>query len=277
MRGDANMIIDCHCHAGPGDGFTGPADTRAPLDRYLIRAARAGIRRTVLFAAFHSDYAIANGEVARIVSTHPDRFWGFAFVHAQSDKGRIEKLVRVAVEEYGFIGIKVHRHDARITREVCEAARAFSLPILYDPMGEVETVELLAGEYPDLVFIIPHLSSFAGDWRAQSTFIDQLTRHPNVFTDTSGVRAFDLLLEAVRRAGAGKILFGSDGPWLHPALELGKIKLLGLPAQDEARVMGGNLQQILSRTSRPVRPSGAPPTGSRQAPYEPAATEGPGR
>jgi PqqA peptide cyclase len=32
------MIVDCHCHAGDGDGFTGPWDTTAPLDRYLVRA-----------------------------------------------------------------------------------------------------------------------------------------------------------------------------------------------------------------------------------------------
>ena len=39
------MIIDCHCHAGQGDGFSGPWDTDAPLHAYLQRAARAGIAR----------------------------------------------------------------------------------------------------------------------------------------------------------------------------------------------------------------------------------------
>ena len=50
------MIIDCHCHAGKGDGLTGPWDTAAPLQKSMRRAARAGINRTVVFAAFHSDY-----------------------------------------------------------------------------------------------------------------------------------------------------------------------------------------------------------------------------
>jgi len=57
------MIIDAHCHAGIGDGLTGPWDTSAPLDKYLRRAVKAGIQRTVLFTAFHSDYAIANRDV----------------------------------------------------------------------------------------------------------------------------------------------------------------------------------------------------------------------
>src|SRR5262249_32501090 len=164
------MIIDAHCHAGKGDGLTGPWDTDAPLDLYVRRSREAGIERSVLFAAFHSNYAEANRRVARIVASRPEQFYGFAFVNAERDRGRIASLVDTAVRRYGFRGIKVHRHDARISREVCEVARAYSLPIIYDVMGEVSAVELLATEYPDVSFIIPHLGSFADDWRAQSAF-----------------------------------------------------------------------------------------------------------
>ncbi len=175
------LVIDCHCHAGTGDGLTGPWDTAAPLERYLERAVQAGITRTVLFPAFHSDYAVANRQLARIVARHPDRFYGFAFVHPVRDRSRVLTLVRTAVEQYGFCGIKVHRYDGRITREICEAARAFALPVLYDVMGEVSVVELLATEYPDVAFIIPHLGSFADEWQAQLALIDHLVRHPNVY------------------------------------------------------------------------------------------------
>ena len=239
------MIIDCHCHAGLGDGLTGPWDTAAPLDRYLRRCARAGIRRSVIFAAFHSDYARANGDVARLVATRPDRLYGFAFVNAARDRGRIRAMVRAAVHEYGFVGIKVHRHDARITREICDAARELRVPVLYDIVGEVSVLELLAGEYPEVDFIIPHLGSFADDWGAQLAVIDHLARHPNIHADTSGVRRFDLLEQAVARAGARKVLFGSDGPWLHPALELAKVRLLGLPPQEEALILGENFLRLI--------------------------------
>ncbi len=168
------IIIDSHCHAGKGDGVTGPWDTAAPLEQYVRRAAQAGIQRTVLFAAFHSDYSVANREVARIVASRPDRFYGFAFVNAVRDRGRVAAMVGEAVTRFGFCGIKVHRHDAPITREVCEVARAFRLPVLYDVTGEVSVCELLAQEYPDVNFIIPHLGSFADDWRAQLALIDHL-------------------------------------------------------------------------------------------------------
>lgn len=241
------MIIDCHCHAGKGDGLTGPWDTSAPLGDYLLRARRAGIDRTVIFSTFHSDYAIANRQVARIVASHPGRFYGFAFVHPARDRGRVYDLVKVAVGRYGFRGVKAHRYDGRITREICEVARVFSLPVLYDVMGEVSVAELLAAEYPDVPFIIPHLGSFADDWKAQLAFIGYLARHPNIYTDTAGVRRFDLLEQAVSKAGAKKILFGTDGPWLHPGVELAKVQALSLSASDRSLILGGNLLRLLGR------------------------------
>jgi uncharacterized protein len=247
------MIIDCHCHAGKGDGLTGPWDTNAPLERYLKRAANASIDRTVLVAAFHSDYAEANRQVAQIVASRPHRFYGFAFVHAERDHGRARAMVEEAVRRHGFRGIKVHRHDARITREICDVARAFALPVLYDVAGEVAVVELLATEYPDVSFIIPHLGSFADDWRAQLALIDHLVRHPNVYTDTSGVRRFDLLEQAVRRAGPRKILFGSDGPWLHPGVELAKVRALRLSPPDARLVLGGNLLRLIGPCAHTAR------------------------
>ena len=238
------MIIDCHCHAGKGDGFTGPWDTSAPLERYLQRAEQAGINKTVLFATFHSNYRKANRIVAHIVASQPERFYGFAFLHPEHDRGRISILIREAVEHLGLIGIKVHRNDARITREICEVARKYSLPILYDVMGEISAIELLATEYPDVNFIIPHLGSFADDWRAQHLFINYLVRHPNIYTDTSGVRRFDVLEQAVKRAGAHKVLFGSDGPWLHPGLELTKIKALSLSHRQNRQILASNFIKL---------------------------------
>jgi uncharacterized protein len=253
------VVIDCHCHAGKGDGLTGPWDTAAPLGNYRKWADAYGITHTVLFAAFHSDYAQANRQVAAIVARHRRRYTGFAFVHADRDRGRVRRLVATAVEQYGFRGIKVHRHDARITREICDAARAFGLPVLYDVMGEVSVVHLLATEYPDVAFIIPHLGSFADDWRAQAALIPMLARYRNVHTDTSGIRRFELLQDAIDRAGPEKLLFGSDGPWLHPGVELEKVRALRLPAADERLVLGGNLLRLIAHTRPAARSSAEPP------------------
>ena len=170
--------------------------------------------------------------------------------------------------EHRLLGLKVHRYDARITREICEAARAYRLPVLYDVMGEVSVCELLATEYPDVPFIIPHLGSFADDWRAQLAFIDPLARHPNVFTDTSGVRRFDLLAQAVQRAGARKDSLWLGWPVAASRRGIGESAALEIAAAEEGSVLGGNLPAIMRRVRRtPVRssPSG---TRARSAPVE---------
>src|ERR1700733_9439391 len=163
-------------------------------------------------------------------------------------------MVERAVKQWRFRGIKLHGYEAMPTREVCEAARAFRLPLLADVVGRAEVVEMLAPQYPDVAFIIPHLGSFADDWRAHQRVIDQLVRYPNVYTDTSAGGGFDYIVEAVKRAGARKVLFGSDGPWLHPGVEIHKIKLLGLPPAKEALILGGNAVRLLRKaeTGRPL-------------------------
>ena len=110
------MIIDIHCHAGRGDGLTAPWNTDAPLAAHLRRARRGGIDRTVVFSAFHSDYAEANEEVARIVARHQDELIGFAFVHPVRDAGRVREMVSRCVTRYRFRGIKVHGFDGMPTR-----------------------------------------------------------------------------------------------------------------------------------------------------------------
>lgn len=238
--------------------MSGPWNTDAPLGAYLRRAKQAGIDKTVVFAALGSDYSAANLQVARIVSRLPNRLIGFAFVDCKRDAGRILEMVQTAVRRWGFRGIKAHGYDAMPNRELCEAARAMRVPLLVDVVGKVEVVELLASEFPDVDFIIPHFGSFKDDWQAQQRLVDQLVRFPNVYADTSGLRRFDYLVQAVKRAGPLKILFGSDGPWLHPALELQKVRLLGLPADEEALILGGNAERLLA--VRPDRRMAKDPT-----------------
>jgi len=256
------MIIDCHCHAGKGDGFRGPWDTEARIDRHLARTHAAGIDKTVVFPVFNSDYATANARLARIVRRYPRELIGFASINPARDVGRAATMIRRAVEDYGFRGLKIHGLDSFPNREVCEAARLYRIPLLVDVVRRVAAVEMLAEQYPDLNFIIPHMGGFSDDWMTHMQVIDQLCRFPNVYGDTSGVRYWEILVRAVKRAGPHKIVFGSDGPLLHPALELYKIKLLRLPIEQERLITGGTIARLLAQSSTPAPIShhGTPPT-----------------
>jgi uncharacterized protein len=54
----------------------------------------------------------------------------------------------------------------------------------------------------------------------------------------------------VQRAGAGKILFGTDGPWLHPGVELSKVYALGLSPVEKRKVLAENFLRLISHVNR---------------------------
>ena len=225
--------------------MTAPWNTIADIGPYLRRARAAGISKTVVVSVFHSDYNKANAELAGIIAKHPGRLIGFAFVHATRDAGRIFRMVEHAVRKWRFRGIKIHGFDAMPTREVCEAARAFRLPIFVDVVSRPEVIDMLAPQYPDVNFIVAHLGSYTDDWRAHQQVVYQMARYPNVYGDTSTVRRFDYIVEAIKRAGPRKLIFGSDGPWIHPGVELHKVRLLGLRKDHEALMLGGNILRLM--------------------------------
>jgi predicted TIM-barrel fold metal-dependent hydrolase len=232
------MVIDFHCHVSTEPG---------PFKRYLQRAHEAGIDRTVLLAPHQTDYSRTNGLVESLVREDPVRLVGLVFIHPERDRGRVEAIVSEAVRSGRFAGIKVHGSEAEPGNEICRVADRYGLPILVDAYGKPELIAPLAARYPQVPFIVAHLGSFADNWPAQARTIRMLKRFDNVYSDTSGVRRFDALCTALDAAGPEKLLFGSDGPWLHPALELTKIKLLKLPPIEEAMVLGENARRLLAR------------------------------
>ncbi len=82
---------------------------------------------------------------------------------------------------------------------------------------------------------------------------------------------FDILKQAVKRAGARKFLFGSDGPWLHPGVELAKIYALHLPVKEQQLILSGNFLRLISQVQHQptairqtaLTPSGVPPVAFR--------------
>lgn len=251
------VIIDSHVHLGTSEGPPGAPGSSQAFAHWPDRARRAGIGRAVLMASPPGPYAASNRTVARLAARAPELWWWYVFVDTAGDRGEVADLVEAA-HRSGACGIKVHWSDGPATDEVARVAALHRMPVLYDPYGDTDRVAHLAARHPDVAWIIPHLSSFVDDWRAQRRLIDLLTRFPNVFTDTSGVRYFDVLEEAVHRAGAHKVLFGSDGPYLHPAPELAKVMALGLTPTELALVLAGNVRRLTHSARHVPRSHHAP-------------------
>ena len=153
-------------------------------------------------------------------------------------------MIGRAVEVLGFRGIKVHGHDSLPGRAVCEAARRWRLPILVDVVRR-----------PAASRCWPPVPRRELDRAAPRRLRRRLggvppghrPDHPATRTSTPTPAGCVLrrLVEAVRRAGPGKVIFGSDGPQLHPGVELRKVELLGLPPWAQALVTGGTILRLL--------------------------------
>lgn len=237
-------VIDCHAHAGTAPGLKEPWTTVANPDEILRRAAEAGIDRTVIFPINHDDFEVANREIAAICRRHPDRFIGYAKHDPVKEKGRIRAMLTREVREMGLRGLKLHVHP---TPEVLDTVAELRIPVLYHP-GRVARFEEIARDYPTVDFILAHLGSdLSQDWREHVASIDMAKRHPNVYLDTGGVVLTRYIEQAVRELGPEKLVFGSDEPEVDCRLEFYKVKVLGLPKEQERLILGGNMQRLLAK------------------------------
>ena len=72
--------------------------------------------------------------------------------------------------------------------------------------------------------------------------IDIAERRPNVYLETSGMPMHTKIAEAVERVGAERVMYGSDAPFHHPAVEILRVQVSGLDA--------GELEDVLHRSGR---------------------------
>ncbi len=132
-------------------------------------------------------------------------------------------------------------------QELFARAAADGLPVLihtgYGMRGVSDDLASLADALPDLLLILGH-----------STFIDMpravavLAGYPNVYFETSVVRAYDLftVLDMIDPA---RVLYGSDLPYASSANSLHELAVManiaGVDSAHFANLFGGNLLRLL--------------------------------
>jgi predicted TIM-barrel fold metal-dependent hydrolase len=127
-----------------------------------------------------------------------------------------------------------------------EMLTELGLPILVHTGHPIFTlpwsVEELAVAFPGVKVIMGHMGHGNGIYI--NAAINAAARTPNVYLETSGMPMHTKIREAVERAGAHKVLYGSDVPFHHPQVEMLKVRLSGLPADLVERVLDGNARAL---------------------------------
>ena len=242
------QVIDFHGHVGRWDAFA-MGDDPAPM----LRAMDAvGIDRSCLFNIFHPDGRSGNDQTAAFVAQHPDRFIGFAYVSPMLPETVGPELKR-AIDELGFKAIKIYSpytpypldhpawDPARARREQGDPARGARAGrrALFPPAPPAHP----APRAPTPTFVAAHAGN-AEPFRGQAIAAAQAW--PNFYLETcSTFRIPGVVEELVSKAGAARVLFGSDVPLMDPRPQLGKIITADIDAEAKRLVLGANAHRLL--------------------------------
>jgi uncharacterized protein len=245
---ETSSVWDAHAHVGRDrDGRElGVEDLLGDLDEYHVDGA-------VIFPFDDPeqgvDFRVPNDRVWAAYERAPERLVPFMRLNPT---GLWEPEYQRCLDR-GHRGIKLHPRaqdfvvDSPAAKELFAQAAADGLPVLIHTgfgMGAVsDDLAALAETLPDLRLILGH-----------STFIDMpravavLAPYPNVYFETSVVRAYDLFA-VLDMIDPDRVLYGSDLPYASSANSLHELAVManiaGVDTAHFANLFGGNLLRLL--------------------------------
>ncbi len=112
------------------------------------------------------------------------------------------------------------------------------------------SIEELAVAHPGVKVILGHMGH--GNVVYINASIDVAARNPNVYLETSGMPMHTKIKEAVERVGAERVLYGSDVPFHHPAVEILRVQVSGLDPERPEQVLRTNARALFPGEAAPV-------------------------
>lgn len=253
------MIVDAHVHLGPGlknhasaclfDAYT--------ADQLVAAMDNAGVNVAIVFAPlwqggeFHDpDYEKGNEAIYHAQKQYPDRIIGYARV----DPNLIEQSQRElkkCIHDYKFQGIMMHpewesflANDLNLLGPIFKVAEKHGLPITfhtgYYPTCEPLLFLPLADAFPQVQITLKHLGYH---YIRDAITVARLTK--NVFLETAGNTTSNEIRASIKEAGAEKVVFGSDTPYISPEIVIQKIQLLeDVSDREKEQVLGNNMARL---------------------------------
>lgn len=245
------MIIDSCAHVG--NSLFGRELSPQEL---ILNMDKLGIDKAVIvpFKPYDYHFEPANEYVAEQVEAYPDRFIGFGRVDPWRRDLAVKEVERI-FDRLNLSGLFLHPREencpitAPAARFVLLAALERNKPVMvaggFKDVSHPRQVEYIAGEFPDLTFIVTSAGqiniSGALMWDAE----EMLKACPNVIACTSGVYRRDFIENITRVIGVSRVVFGSFAPYFDQELEMDRIKTADLTDSEKEAILGKNLEKIL--------------------------------
>jgi uncharacterized protein len=244
-------IVDCHGHLGYWHNFNIPWRTAGDMVRALdVTGTRCCIASG--HSGISADYRLGNDHMIQAMREYPARLLGYCSVNpnypVDETKAELERCF-----DAGMVGIKLHpamhrqRADAPGYKPAWEFAQEHRLCVLShsgatDAYCGVAVFEGPARDYPDAKILLGH-AGFGYDGAQRCC--DLAGRCPNVFLDITISIAYRGLIERmVDGAGADRVLYGTDLPFMDSRPMVGRLAFTDMDDKQLELVLGGNARRL---------------------------------
>lgn len=206
---------------------------------------------TALLPRFQADAVAGNLEAARVVAQTPGlKQYVVIDPRREQTYAQAEEMLR----QSQCVGIKIHpeehgypiREHAGPIFEFAARHRAVVLTHSSEANSQAADFVPWADRFPEVRLILAHIGcGHDGDPTHQVRAV-QRSRHGNVFADTSSARSIvpGLIEWAVREIGAERVLFGTDTPLYHTAMQRARIDHADLSEADRRRILRENAVRL---------------------------------
>jgi uncharacterized protein len=244
-------VIDGHCHLGPHDGFFQPAHDAAGLVRTMDRV---GIAQACVFPTLGVILEMEAGNEMALAAgrAFPGRFLPYVVVDPRRSAAVVDaELARCFAA--GARGIKLHTQVAGYPFDGPGYGPAFAfaghhrLPLISHGVGSPDALRRIARTYPNAHFVVAHAGASPPPAGGAEGVFRVAIEEPNVYLDlASSVGRFGAFAAAVALAGAGKLLYGSDMPWMCASYQIGRVLLAPIPDVAKRLILGETLGALLA-------------------------------
>lgn len=245
-------IVDAHAHLGPYRNFYIPDPSASAIVRLMDRC---GVARLCLAAhrALAPDWISGNRLTADAVAAFPDRLIGQASASPHEPE-QVGRELRYLFEDCGFRAIKLHpdlfAHPIAGAGFVSawEFAAERRCPVFCHTYHgsrfcDPQMFGSLADLYPDVPIVLVHSGAQTAAFAGAIALAQQ---HDNLYLDISGSFITGAWIRRmVRDAGADRVIFSSDIPFIDMRYTLGRVVFAGLSRAEQTLVLGGNARRLL--------------------------------
>jgi uncharacterized protein len=244
---EGEVVIDAHMHIGKFHNFLIPRSEASDL---IASAGRIGIQRMYgsSIVALRGDAASGNSDALTFHGKYPDKFFPYIVFKPNYPEETNSTIALAETEK--ILQFKIHDdgndipYDDKRYFSLYEYANGTGAVILVHTFGKKHVVPIIkvADEFPRIKILLGHSGI-----TEEEIYSEAVRKHDNIWLETcSSFAWYGLIERLVAMAGAERVLFGTDMPFMSPDQQIGRVLFARITDEDKRKVLGLNAQNLFA-------------------------------